>query len=359
MAEEKAAAEALPPAACANCGYPTERAEEYSVDIAGREVRFVADRCPNCGNEYVNAPEILLPDRPLLSAFEPKATPIGTYRRVTSATSRDPGFRAQPGDKVAATLLWYLLEKKLADVVILAHHSTSEEPVVATTKEELSKAWQIRMGPGRAIATGSGLRTNLLTLAQLKAFAERDRGAHPRVAVMGRPCQIYTVRKLLWGEYVPGYELAFALGTFCYGNFAPAAWGARHLRDLLGFDPTEIRSVVFGEELQFTSVRGAVKRVPVADVAGLVNANCLQCYDFSVSFSDVSVGHIGGDEMLEAAILRTDLGQRVFDGAVRDGYLATSEAIYGKMDSAAEEQRVVKFLSMMVDVKRQLTRELR
>src|SRR4030067_2952200 len=103
MAEEKAAAEALPPAACANCGYPTERAEEYSVDIAGREVRFVADRCPNCGNEYVNAPEILLPDRPLLSAFEPKATPIGTYRRGTSATRRDPRSPQPPGGHGATT----------------------------------------------------------------------------------------------------------------------------------------------------------------------------------------------------------------------------------------------------------------
>lgn len=359
MAEESGAAEVLSAAACADCGHQTERTEEYSVDIAGREVRFVADRCPNCGNEYVNAPSILRPDRPLIAAFGPKATPIGSYRRVVSAMSRDPDLRKQAGDKVAATVLWYLLEKKLADVVMLAHHSTSEEPVLAFTKEGLSKAWQIRMGPGRAIATGSGLRTNLLTLAQLRAFAERDKGSHPRIAVMGRPCQIYTVRKLLWNDYMPGYDLAFALGTFCYGNFAPAAWGARHLREILGFDPTEIRSVVFGEELQFTSVRGAVKKVPVSEVAGLVNANCLQCYDFSVSFSDMSVGHVGGDEFLEAAILRTGLGETVFDGAVRDGYLATSEAIYGKVDSAADEKQVVKFLATMVDVKRQLTRQLR
>jgi coenzyme F420 hydrogenase subunit beta len=302
---------------------------------------------------------MMLPDRPLLAAFEPKATPIGKYRRVVTATTRDPEFRGKPGDKVAATLLWYLLEKDLADVVLLAHHSTSEEPVLAFAKEDLSKAWQIRMGPGRAIVTGSGLRTNMLTLAQLKTFAERDRGEHPRVAVMGRPCQIYTVRKILWEDYVPGYHLAFALGTFCYGNFAPSGWGARRLRDLLGFDPSEIRSVRFGEELVFESARGTVKKIAPSEVAGLVNANCLQCYDFSVKFSDVSIGHVGGEEFLEAAILRTALGQQVFEAAVRDGYLATSEAIYGKVDSAAEERRTVSFLATMVDVKRELTKKIR
>ncbi len=344
---------------CANCGNPTEKIEEYPVDIAGREVVFVAERCTKCGNEYVNAPAAMLPDGPLVSEFEPKSTPIGKYRRVVTATTRDPDFRHNPGDKVAATLLWYLLDKKLADAVLLLHHSTSEEPVVATKKEELAKAWQIRMGAGRAIATGSGLRTNLLTLAQLKNFAERDGGKHPRVAVMGRPCQIYTMRKLKWEEYVPGYRLAFALGTFCYGNFAPAGWGARHLRELLGFDPAEIRSVKFGDELLFESARGVVVKLPPAQVAGLVNANRLQCYDFSVTFSDVSVGHVGGEEFFEAALLRTALGERVFDGAVRDGYLATSDVVYGKEGAAAEEKQVVMFLATMADVKRQLTQKLR
>lgn len=358
MAKESAA-EVVPSGTCASCGGPLERVEEYPMDIAGREVIFVADRCPRCGNEYVNAPSMMLPDGPLVSAFEPKSTPIGKYRRVVTATSRDPDLRRNPGDKVAATLLWYLLEKKLADVVLLAHHSTSEEPVIATTKAELAKAWQIRMGAGRAVVTGSGLRTNMLTLAQLKNFAERDGGKHPRVAVMGRPCQIYTMRKLRWDAYVPGHSLAFALGTFCYGNFAPAGWGARRLKEMLGFDPSEIRGVRFGDEMVFESARGDVKKLPPAQVAGLVNANCLQCYDFSVTFSDVSVGHVGGEEFFEAAVLRTDLGERVFEDAVREGYLATSDAVYGKGDAAAQEKQAVSFLATMADVKRELTRKLR
>ncbi len=360
MASSREPASIAVGSACANCGFELERIDEYGLDIAGREVAFFADRCSHCGNEYVNAPDILRPDLELLTRFRPQASPLGTRRRIINISSRDRDFRGRGGPKVAGTLLGYLLKEDLADVVLLAHQSVSEEPAVAYTNKDLLGAGEIRMGSGRAVFTGSGLRANLLTLTQLKRFVESDGGLHPRIAVMGRPCQIYTIRKLLWDRFAPGYELAFALGIFCYGNFAPAAWGGKRLRELLGFDPAEIRQVEYtGEELRFTSASGDTKKVGQEDVAGLVNANCLQCYDFTVSFSDVSVGHIGPDELFETAILRTELGERIVDQAVHDGFLTTSSQMYGRADVAREEERTVGYLGAMVDIKRELTKKLR
>src|SRR3990170_1282918 len=338
--------------ACVACGSTVEPTEEYGLDIAGREVTFVATRCPSCANEYVNAPEILRPDQELMEAYRPSVSALGSFRRVLTLTSRDREFRHRVGDKVAGTLLWYLLEEDMADVVFLAHHGVTEDPVMAFKKKDLFEAWQIRMGAGRAITTGGGLRANLLTLTQLKNFVEADRGLHPRIAVMGRPCQVYTMRKLLWERFVPGYELAFALGTFCYGNFAPTGWGGQKLGELLGFDPGEIRQVRFAEDtLEFVSQRGTTKRIPAPEVAGLVNANCLQCYDFSVSFSDISLGRVGRDELFEAAVVRTEIGDQVLDQAVNDGFLAMSTQLYGKADTEEDEKRVLGFLHAMVEVK--------
>lgn len=346
--------------ACAGCGATCEPLEDYPVDIGGAEVVFRASRCPACGSEWVNAPEILRPDRDLRGFVAPSVATLGSYRRVLSLTSRDPDFRYRQGDKVAGTLLWHLLEEDLADVVFLAHQSFGEGPAMAFTKKELLDAGQIRMGPGRAIATGGGLRANLLTLAQLRHFAAVDGGLHPRVAVMGRPCQIYTVQKLLWDRFLPGYELAFALGTFCYGNFAPALSGGQKLRALLGFDPSEIRRVRFlGEELEFTSAGGQRRAVGLGDVAGLVNANCLQCYDFSVTFSDLSVGHVGSGELFEAALVRTERGEQIMNQAMGDGLVAPAAQLYGPAEIGEEERRALSFLSAMVDIKRELTRWIR
>jgi coenzyme F420 hydrogenase subunit beta len=345
---------------CSNCGAPLERIEENTLEIAGQDVVFYADRCSSCLSEFVNAPDVLRTDEELISDFQPTASPLGSYRRIITLASRDRDFRLFHGPRVAATILAYLLEKDLADIVLLAQQGISEEPVVAFTKADLFRAGEIRMGPGRAILTGSGLRANLLTLAQLRQFAETDHGLNPRIAVMGRPCQNYTVRKLRWDRFLPGYELAFALGTYCYGNFAPSAGGSRKLRELLGFDPSEIRQVDFvGEELRFTSERGAQCRVGQDAIAGLVNPNCLQCYDFSASFSDLSVGRVGPDDMFETAIVRTDRGQRIVDQAIRDGVLMTSAEVYGQPDLIVDERRARIFLEAMVEIKKQLTRNLR
>ncbi len=345
---------------CPHCVGQLERIEENALDIAGEDVTFYADRCTSCQNEFVNAPGILRSDDELVSTFRPTAGPLGSYRRITTLGSRDRAFRLFPGPKVAATVLGYLLEKDLADVALLAHQGVTEEPVVAFTKADLLRTGEIRMGPSRAVLTGSGLRANLLTLAQLKRFAETDRGLNPRIAVMGRPCQTYTVRKLLWDRFVPGYELAFALGVYCYGNFAPLGGGTRKLGELLGFNPLEIRQVDFvGEELRFTSEGGAQCRVGQDAVAGLVNPNCLQCYDFSASFSDLSVGRVGPDEMFETTVVRTDRGEQLVDQMTREGFLMTPAEIYGKPELVVDERRAKMLLEAMVEIKKQLTRNLR
>ncbi len=346
--------------ACVACGGTLQRIDEYALDIAGDEVVFYADRCQACGSEFVNAPKILRPDAEMIREFQPNLTPLGSYERVLNVSSRDREFRQQPGYRVAGTLLWYLLEEDMADVVFLAHQSVTDEPVMAFTKKDLYRAWQIRMGAGRAVVTGSGLRANLLTLTQLKRFAEVDRGLHPRIAVMGRPCQVYTMRKLVWDNFAPGYELAFGLGTFCYGNFAPGAWGGQKLKEILGFDPVDIRQVAYvGEELEFTPLDGEPKKVGQDAVSGLVNANCLQCYDFTARFSDVSVGQVGREDMFEALLVRTEKGGVVVDQAVRDGFLAPSTQLFGKVDATEEEQRTLSYLNAMVGIKKELTGKLR
>jgi len=347
-----------PAGTCVSCGGQLERVDELTLDIAGQDVPFYTDRCGVCLSEFVTAPDIFRDDAELLNQFRTRG-PIGSPRRILSLTSRERGTRPPPGSRVAATLLGHMLEHDMADVVFLAHQGVAEEPVVAFTKRDLVRVGEIRTGKSRAIFTGSQRRSNLLTLAQLRRFTEQDRGAHPRIAVMGRPCQIYTARKLLWDRYAPGYELAFALGLFCYGNFNPA-WGGATLRRLLGFDPVEIRRVEFiGEQLRFTSSNGTQAMVGQDSVAGLVNPNCLGCEDFAASFSDVSVGLVGSDDASETAIVRTELGERLVEATIRDGLMEESESHFGGANSAEEQRNAAAYLGAIAEIKKQLTRQIR
>lgn len=344
--------------ACVSCGGQLERIDELTLDVAGQDVPFYTDRCGVCLSEFVTAPDIFRDDAELLKQFRTRG-PIGSSRRILSLASRGRGTRPPPGSRVASALLGHMLENDLADVVFLAHQGVAEEPVLAFTKGDLARVGEVRMGQSRAIFTGSQRRSNLLTLAQLRRFTEQDRGAHPRIAVMGRPCQIYTARKLLWDRYAPGYELAFALGLFCYGNFNPA-WGGASLHRLLGFHPVEIRRVEFiGEQLRFTSSNGTQAMVGQDSVAGLVNPNCLGCEDFAASFSDVSVGLVDADDASETAIVRTELGERVVEATIREGLLEESESHFGGTNSAEEQRNAAAYLGAIAEIKKQLTRQIR
>lgn len=352
--------DSLEPDSCMRCGHRMSVVEETPLDVAGEDVVLVRERCTNCEWEAISAPSILRSDHDLVPAFEPGKTPIGRYRRVVTALSREPGFRDLASDQVAGTLLWYALGTDRADVVIKAHQGYHDEPAVALTKEELFDVWQAPPGRGhRTVTTTDTLRVNLQTVDQLRRFAETDNGAHPRIALVGRPCQLYTVRKLRWDEFLPGYELALGLGMFCFGNFATAHYAGRELTRILGFDPSQIVSVRYGDDFEFLSNSGQIKRARLSDVAGFVSPNCLQCTDFSASFSDLSIGRVGGEWGFEAVVLRTPRGEELFEAAVRDGCVVTSEAVYdGRGHTEDEETRIVRLLTAMVELKKEITRQI-
>jgi coenzyme F420 hydrogenase subunit beta len=348
------------PHTCVTCGGLLRIMDVYHLDIADRDVSFYGEQCASCGNEYVNAPDILRPDEEIVKQFEPEKSPVGSYRKVQVVSSRDSGLRPHPGGKVAATLLSYLLEKDLADVVFLAHQSFDDDAVMAYSKEDLVSAGELRMSKARSIVTTGSLRANLLSLTQLRRFADADAGRHPRIAVMGRPCQVYTAQKLHWERFLPGYVLAFGLGTFCYGNFAPYGWGGELLREMLGFPVNEIRRVEYiGEEVQFSPRRGSAVRLAQESVVGLVNPNCLQCHDFTARFGDISVGPVGRDDLFEAAIVRTKKGSQILEGAIREGHLAPLKHLYPQADEDADAGRALVYLGAMTEIKRELTSTIR
>ncbi len=76
-------------------------------------------------------------------------------------------------------------------------------------------------------------------------------------------------------------------------------------------------------------------------------------------FSDLSVGRVGPDEMFETTVVRTDRGEQIVDQATRDGFLMTSAEIYGQPEFVVEERRAKILLEAMVEIKKQLTRNLR
>jgi len=71
------------------------------------------------------------------------------------------------------------------------------------------------------------------------------------------------------------------------------------------------------------------------------------------------VGHVGSEDLFEAVLVRTEKGGVVVDQAIRDGFLAPSAQLYGKVDVTEEEQHTLAYLNAMVGIKKELTGKLR
>ena len=59
-------------------------------------------------------------------------------------------------------------------------------------------------------------------------------------------------------------------------------------------------------------------------------------------------------------VLRTPRGEELFDSAERDGYVVTAETVYdGLGHGAREEARIVRLLTTMVELKKEITKTIR
>jgi coenzyme F420 hydrogenase subunit beta len=116
------------------------------------------------------------------------------------------------------------------------------------------------------------------TLYGLKEIRNLDLA---RIAVVGTPCQIHTIRKMQVLGVLPSHVVKFMIGLFCMENFS--------------FDELARQK--------------------------LEKDTCLACTDFANDFADISVGGLGSPEGYTTTMLRTNIGMKRYKEAVELGYI--------------------------------------
>lgn len=111
-----------------------------------------------------------------------------------------------------------------------------------------------------------------------------ETGALDRIAFVGRPCQINTIRKMQALGIVPSDVIAF-----CFG---------------------------IKERFVFSLASGKQVHIPVGELAGVKREACRFCQDFSAEYADISFGGLGADHGWTTSITRTPVGLEVFGDAL-------------------------------------------
>ena len=279
------------------------------------------EKCLKCGICYMICPNTRDLDEELKKKtnWEP---PIGPTKDLVSAQTTNPtvGERCTDGG-VVTSLLLYLLDNHMIDggLVSRSHGPFHRGPVLATSGEEIVSASGSHFDESFSIVElGSQYSTYSPAMQELKRLRK---GLMDRVAMVGTPCQIHTVRKMQVLGIIPSDVIKYYFGLFCMENFSFNDIQLRHLEKRYGFDLTQVIKVNVKEDFFIYLKNGRLIHIPFEEIDSIARPACMVCQDFSAEFADLSFGGLGSPEGYTTVLVRSETGKRVYDGALAAGYI--------------------------------------
>ena len=272
-------------------------------------------RCLHCGICYLICPQIKALDQELRSKTGWKP-PIGAQRRLLSARARSRKVRAVATDGgVVTALLSYALKKHLIQAAIVSRRTGpfSREAMVATSAEELLEAAGSHFDESHPVrAFGERYTTFSPGAREVKNLGKRDLS---RVALVGTPCQIFTIKKMQLLNVLPADSIVLTIGLFCMENFSFNSKTRRALEKRMSISLAAIQKLNIKDDVVITTARKEVLHVPFKVMDEFARPACLACTDFANEYADISCGGIGSPDGYTTVLLRTTAGETLYNRA--------------------------------------------
>ena len=290
------------------------RTEEDGGPVMGDE-----SKCLSCGICYLICPQIKALDRELREKTGWKA-PIGPFRKLVSARAQSRKIRQVATDGgVVTALLAYALRKHLIQAAIVSRRigPLSRRPMVAMTTEDLIQAAGSSFEESQTVhAVGEWYTTFSPSVREVKLLGKGD--LH-RIALVGTPCQIFTIRKMQLLNVLPADSIVLTIGLFCMENFSFDAKTRRALEKKLTAKLGDIRKLSIKDDVIVTTAGSRTVHIPFDVMDEFARPACFACTDFSNEFADISCGGVGSPLGYTTAVLRTTVGEALYNRAKHDG----------------------------------------
>lgn len=322
---------------CTACGTCAAVCQTGSMKMDGEEPspgearQLAADNCNQCGMCYACCPGQRIEMAELEQHFLGKTKNdtqelLGAHLKLyTSRAADDAICLSGASAGTAASIQIYALEAGLIDGVIGVGYDAEKPwvpiPVLSRTRKEI-------------LATQGSKYTHCSVVDALQQAADQKL----RVAVVGLPCHIHGLRKMQY--YMPKSPLArcvaFTIGLFCAENRFTR--GAAHIIERrLGVALDNVARISYREGQYpgaFTvwTKDGKTYGIPYPDQLTFIwmhtRPRCRTCWDYTAELSDLSLGetqHLDKKRVHNAALIRTELGRQIFEGALAKGYITAQD----------------------------------
>ncbi|WP_457755843.1 Coenzyme F420 hydrogenase/dehydrogenase, beta subunit C-terminal domain [Thermodesulfatator indicus] len=275
------------------------------------------EKCIECGVCYMVCPEAAYEEEAFMKAigWEP---PIGPVLAVKVGRAISPEIRQRATDGgVVTALLVHLFKRGMIDGAVVAKRISPFKvvPSLVTSAEEVIEAAGFYHDVSAGVQDWSEKYSTFApSFEEMRpAMVEKLK----RIAIVGTPCQIHTLRKMQFFKVAPSETFYMLLGLFCSGHFNFDEAGRKKLEEIGGFKWDDIAKINIKDALIITLQNGEVKRIPLDEVEDLKRPACKFCEDYAAEFADISFGGIGAPDGWTSVIIRTPKARGAFADARR------------------------------------------
>ncbi len=311
-------AEVVKKGLCTFCGACIASCPYNAIAVSDEQPKLVS-KCVSCEICYYQCPRVDWDDaameQKLFGRVRKPEEPLGIYRLAYSARATNPEILkvAQDGGVVTA-LLAYALDNGVIDAAVVSGVDP-EQPWKPVPRVVLRSS--------DLLATAGTKYTPCPNLIGL-ASAVVEYGLE-RVGFVGTPCQVRAIRKMqdpAHGCLKLSDKVVFTIGLFCMESFGYEKLVKEFVWDKHGVDPSSVTkfAITKGKFIVWVGEEEKIN-VPIKELDPYVRDCCRVCNDFGADFADISVGSVGSPDGWSTVLVRTEVGEKLFAGAVENRYV--------------------------------------
>jgi coenzyme F420 hydrogenase subunit beta len=308
---------------CGGCVSFCSAGELHALRIGRESIPEFADeaKCLKCGICYLICPQVKALDGDVAKKFGWKQ-PVGNYRLLRSAKTRKRSVASRATDGgVVTSLLLYALKHGMIDGAVVARKTGPfmRAPLIATTEQELINAAGSHYDDGAQLSeVGINYSSFVPAIREVRELARHE--MH-RVAFVGTPCQVYVLRKMQLLKVVPSDIVTMVVGLFCMENFSFGVTARKKLEKQMGISLDDVVKLNVKDDIIMTMSNGEALHVPFELMDDVARPACFACSDFSNEFADISCGGLGSPDGYTTVMVRTSLGETIYNRARREGFI--------------------------------------
>ena len=330
----------IEPGFCILCGACEAACPVHALKIERDTLHYLFDcskhleLCPICYDVCPFTEALLLETLSFVTDAPYRRESIGYYRRIVLAQATDEKLRelSHSGGVVTALLLHGIKTDFIDSAVV----SESEEevpirlrPSIGLVPDDLLSTVDYKHFPS-AVATAFG-----------KAVHEYGKA---EIAFVGTPCHVRAIRKLEAWEHKIIDSLKIVIGLMCLWSFSYPEL-TKFLKEHSNIEANEIKRIDLDKKYRILTADNREIAISPHEVREHTLNSCRMCQDFTAELADISVGGAHPLSDWSIVIIRTEIGEKLFDEAVKAGIL--------RIKSIEEEPEVYRHFVEMAMLKRQ------